>query len=145
MKAVVQRVNDAQVSKKNTGEIVGKISQGLFVLLGIEKSDTEEKAAILADKIANLRIMSDSKDKMNLSLLDTTKEILVVSQFTLISNTKKGNRPSFVKAADPKKAEQIYDYFVYRLKNQGLKVETGSFGNYMSINAKLDGPVTIVY
>ncbi len=144
MKAVIQRVNKAEVIKIDSGEVVGKIGMGLFILLGVEIKDSEEDAKKLADKIVNLRIMADKNGRINLSIKNTTKEILVVSQFTLLSDIKKGNRPSFLRAAEPKRARELYDYFVYSLKNHAIKVETGSFGDYMKISADLDGPVTIV-
>jgi len=144
MKAVIQRVNKAAVTKVDSGEIVGKIGLGLFILLGVDMKDSEEDAKKLANKISNLRIMADKDGKMNLSITNTSKEILVVSQFTLLSDIKKGNRPSFLRAGEPKRAQEIYEYFIYALKNNGLNVETGSFGDYMNISAELDGPVTIV-
>ena len=124
--------------------MVGEIGKGLFVLVGVGQGDTIDKADVLAEKLLKMRIMADSKDKMNLSIVDVSGEILVVSQFTLYADTSGGNRPSFVKAASPELAKEIYDVFVASLKDSGLKVETGSFGNYMEIETKLDGPVTIL-
>jgi D-tyrosyl-tRNA(Tyr) deacylase len=144
MRLIIQRVSQASVTKKETKQIVGQINKGLFVLIGIKKGDTEEYASDLANKLVKLRIMSDDKDKMNLNILDTTKEILVVSQFTIYANTKDGNRPSFIDAEDPAKAKEIYEYFIDKLKKSGVNVATGSFGDYMEITAKLDGPVTII-
>lgn len=144
MKLIVQRVSRAQVTKKETGEVVGKIGKGLFVLVGFKKGDDKKTAEMLAVKLSKLRIMSDEKGLMNLSVIDTKSVILVVSQFTLYANTKGGNRPSFIDAEEPKKARQLYEYFIEKLKESGLSVQTGSFGDYMEINCELDGPVTIV-
>lgn len=141
MKLVIQRVSKAQVRVENN--IVGKIGMGLFVLIGVGDGDTNDKADFFADKVSKIRLMSDENDKMNLSASEVGASILVVSQFTLYANTEKGNRPSFIKAADPKVAEKIYSHFVERLRSHGIKVEIGSFGEYMEIDAKLDGPVTI--
>ncbi len=142
MKLVVQRVTSASVSVE--GKKVGSIKKGFLVLLGVTKGDTTKDADYLAEKLAKLRIMPDEKDKMNLSILDTTKEILVISQFTLAADTKKGNRPSFVKAADPDTARDLYRYFVGCLIKKGIMVQTGRFGEYMKIDSHLDGPVTII-
>jgi len=143
MKLVIQRVSRASVTVKETNEIVGKINKGLFILLGIKKGDTKEKISELIEKISKLRIMADENNKMNLSVLDTKSEILLVSQFTLYANTKDGNRPSFIEAEEPKKAKELYEYFVKRFREKGIKVKTGSFGDYMEISCILDGPVTI--
>lgn len=144
MKLVIQRVNQASVKKVETNEIVGQINHGLFVLVGIKKGDSFKEAEYLAEKLAKLRILSDENDKMNLSILDKKEEVLVVSQFTLIAETKGQNRPSFLGAADPLEAKEIYDYFVNKIIEKGIKVETGSFGDYMKIETTLDGPVTIL-
>jgi len=144
MRLVIQRVNKASVKVVETSEISGKINKGLFVLVGIKKGDTKSQAEELANKLVKLRIMSDENDKMNLSIKDAEGEILAVSQFTLYANTKDGNRPSFMDAELPEKAKEIYEYFVKTLKDLGVKVEIGSFGNYMKIDTELDGPVTIV-
>lgn len=144
MKLIVQRVTHASVTKKDTNVVIGKIGHGLFVLLGIKKTDTQKQADELVTKLVKLRIMADESQKMNLSILDTTKQILVVSQFTLYANTKDGNRPSFIDAEEPNKAKALYEYFVNKLREFGLKIETGSFGDYMNINASLDGPVTLI-
>lgn len=141
MRLVVQRVNSASVSVG--GKVVGKIGRGLFVLVGFKKGDTREKAEILAEKLIKLRVMADAKDKMNLSIKDKKAAILVISQFTLYADTSGGNRPSFIQAEEPVKAEELYKYFIEKLKEKNIKVATGSFGAYMKINAKLDGPVTI--
>lgn len=142
MRAVIQRVNEAQVSVDN--KIVGKISAGLFILLGIEENDVGGDAKLLSEKISKLRIMSDDDNKMNLSILDKKSEVLVVSQFTLHANTNKGNRPSFIKAADPKHAKKLYESFISNLKHENLTVKSGQFGAYMEIKTSLDGPVTIL-
>lgn len=144
MRLVIQRVNKTEVKIKETGKIVGKIGRGLFVLLGIKKGDTKESADDLIEKLSKIRLMSDENGKMNLSVGDTKSEILVVSQFTLYANTKDGNRPSFISAEEPAKARKLYEYFINKLKNMGIKVQTGSFGNYMEIASVLDGPVTII-
>lgn len=149
MKLVVQRVVDAEVLVG--GRSVGKIKKGLFVLLGIKKGDTEKDVDFLAEKLSKLRIMSDlprrqagENSKMNFSILDTDSEVLVVSQFTLYANTKDGNRPSFIEVEEPQKAKKLYQYFVEKLKEKGIKVKTGEFGAYMDIKTELDGPVTII-
>lgn len=144
MKLVIQRVSKASVERNSDKKVVGKINSGLFVLLGIKKGDTESDAGFLAEKLVKLRIMADVHDKMNLSVIDSKSEILIVSQFTLYANTSGGNRPSFIDAEDPVKAKILYEYFIEKLKEKGIKVETGSFGDYMNISAVLDGPVTIV-
>ncbi len=144
MRLVIQRVNRASVKVVETSEISGKINKGLFVLVGIKKGDTETQADELAKKIVKLRIMADVDDKMNLSVIDAKAEILAVSQFTLYANTKDGNRPSFMDAEEPTKAKVIYEFFVKKLRELEVKVEIGSFGNYMKIDTELDGPVTIL-
>lgn len=143
MRAIVQRVKSASVSVDKA--IIGEIEKGYFVLLGIAEDDNENKAKIIAEKISKLRVMADTEDKMNLNLSDTKGSILMVSQFTLYADTDKGNRPSFIHAAKPKKAEELYNYFVKNLIGLGHKVETGKFGAMMNIKAELDGPVTITY
>lgn len=144
MKVVAQRVKSAKVTRQKDQKIVGEIATGLFVLIGIKKGDTEKQVDELVNKIIKLRVMSDETDKMNLSVIDTKSEILLVSQFTLYANTKDGNRPSFIEAEEPTKAKLIYDYMVNKLKESGLNIQTGSFGDYMKIESVLDGPVTIV-
>lgn len=144
MKLVIQRVNQASVKVVKTGKIVSQIKKGLFVLVGIKKGDTAKQADELASKLAKLRIMADKNDKMNLSVKDADAEILAVSQFTLYADTKGGNRPSFMNAQEPVKAKEIYDFFVKKLQDRDVKVEIGSFGDYMKIETKLDGPVTII-
>lgn len=144
MRVVIQRVEKALVKIDETGEKTGEIGPGLFLLVGVGEKDTKEKAKEMAEKVAKLRVMADDEGKMNLSVRDVGGEMLVVSQFTLYADTSKGNRPSFIKAADPKKAEEIYDFFVAQLKKNGVEVKTGSFGDYMKIQSELDGPVTII-
>lgn len=152
MKVIVQRVKSAKVIKrslasgagrKEDNKVVGKIKSGLFLLLGIKKGDTEKQVDELVNKILKLRVMSDENDKMNLSVQDTKSEILLVSQFTLYANTKDGNRPSFIDAEEPTKAKVLYEYMITKFKESGLNIQTGSFGDYMKIEAELDGPVTI--
>lgn len=145
MKLVVQRVNKVKVTRVSDGKTTGEIGLGLFILVGFKKGDSEKEVGVLADKISKLRVMSDENDKMNLSVIDTKSEILVVSQFTLYGNTKKCNRPSFIDAEEPKRAKKLYELFIGKLREKGIRVETGSFGDYMKIEADLDGPVTIIY
>lgn len=145
MKLVVQRVKSAKVTRKEDGKTVGQIKTGLFVLFGVKKGDQLKDAEALAIKLSKLRVMSDENDKMNLNILDSGGKILVVSQFTLYADTSGGNRPSFINAEEPEKAKKIYEYFVDKLKEMKIEIETGSFGDYMEIEAVLDGPVTIVY
>lgn len=145
MRLIIQRVKHAKVTRKSSGEVVGKIDKGLFVLVGFKKGDGEEVLNTLSEKLSKLRVMSDSSDKMNLSTVDVGSDVLVVSQFTLYADTKGGNRPSFIDAEEPGKARILYDLFVAKLKEKGIKVETGSFGDYMEIETVLDGPVTITY
>ena len=142
MKAVVQRVKKASVIIE--GKIFGTIEKGFAILLGISETDTEEDGKYLSEKIANLRIFEDSQGKMNLSCLDINGDFLVVSQFTLIADCRRGRRPSFVEAARPEKAISLYENFISILKQTGLKVETGKFGASMVVEIHNDGPVTII-
>jgi len=142
MRAVVQRVSKASVSVG--GRIVGSIAQGLVVLLGVAHDDGEEEARFLAGKIANLRIFADSQGKSNLSALEVGAEALVVSQFTLYGDARKGRRPSFTEAAPPDVAASLVDKFVRFLEQEGLHVETGIFGAMMVVEIHNDGPVTII-
>lgn len=142
MKALLQRVTRASVTINN--QVVGSINQGLVVLLGVANGDTEKDAQYLAEKIANLRIFSDQKGKFNLSALDVRGELLLVSQFTLLADTKKGRRPSFVDAAPPDQAEKLFNYFVQQMRATGLKVATGRFQQHMLVEIHNDGPVTIM-
>ncbi len=145
MRLVVQRVEKAKVVKVDDGSTVGEIGKGLFVLVGVKKGDTEKDAEMLAAKLSKLRVMADPNDKMNLSVSDVKGSMLVVSQFTLHADTSGGNRPSFINAEDPERAKELYEFFVKKLNDTGIKVETGSFGDYMKIETVLDGPVTIIY
>lgn len=149
MRLVVQRVEKAKVLRRaqgyNSWEKVGEIEKGLFVLVGFKKGDTVELVNRLTDKLLKLRIMSDKNDKMNLSVKDAGGSFLLVSQFTLYADTSGGNRPSFINAEDPKKAKELYELFVEKIRESGIKTETGSFGDYMKIETVLDGPVTILY
>lgn len=122
-----------------------EVGLGLLVLLGVGKNDFKKEAEILADKLAKLRVMADAEGKMNLSVTDIGAEVLVVSQFTLHADTKGGNRPSFINAALPDAAKEIYEHFISKLRAKGIPVKTGTFGVYMQIEAVLDGPVTILY
>ena len=142
MRAVIQRVaaSDVQVDH----EIVGRIGSGLLVLLGISRSDEQEDADYLADKVVHLRIFEDDEGKMNRSLLETRGEVLVVSQFTLLGDCRKGRRPSFVEAAPPERAEQLYEYFVDQLRLKGITVSTGQFQAKMAVSLVNDGPVTLI-
>ncbi len=143
MKAIIQRVSRANV--KVDGEIKGEIGEGFMVLLGVEETDTIADADILAKKTANLRIFTDSEDKMNLSLLDISGEALVISNFTLCADTKKGNRPSFIKAMAPDEANKMYEYFCKKLAEEGVKkVDKGVFGGDMKVDLLNNGPVTII-
>lgn len=142
MRAVVQRVSHCEVIVD--GETTGLISYGLTVLLGVSNSDDEKEADYLADKIANLRIFADENDKMNLSVKDIGGEVLVVSQFTLYGDCRKGRRPSYNNAAAPDLAEKLYDYFVEKLKEMELPVSTGRFQAMMEVSLTNDGPVTIL-
>lgn len=143
MRLVIQRVREASVTIDNS--IVGSISSGLLVLLGIETKDTEEDIDWCLTKLFNMRIFSDENGKMNLSLLDVKGNLLVVSQFTLHASTKKGNRPSFIAAARPEQAIPLYESFIEKAKNlTPSKVETGEFGADMKVSLVNDGPVTII-
>ena len=142
MKALLQRVTSASVSLND--EKVGMIGRGLVVFLGVANGDTEKDAQYLAQKIVNLRIFSDTEDKFNLSALDIGGELLLVSQFTLLAGTKKGRRPSFVAAAPPAQAEELFGYFVAQARATRLKVATGRFQQYMRVEIHNDGPVTIL-
>ena len=142
MRAVVQRVKESQVAIE--GEIVARIGPGLLVLLGVATGDTLKNADYLADKISYLRIFEDDQEKMNRSLLDTGGDMLVVSQFTLMGDCRKGRRPSFIKAARPEEADPLYEFFVQRVREKGVHVETGRFRAMMAVSLINDGPVTII-
>jgi len=142
MKIVIQRVSEASV--KVDGKIVGEIGKGLMLLAGIDENDEKTDADWLVQKILNLRIFGDEDDKLNLSVKDISGEILCISQFTLIADYKKGNRPSFIKAAKPDKAVPLFDYFKEEIAKSGLRTESGIFGADMKVSLINDGPVTIV-
>src|SRR5688500_5273811 len=142
MKAVLQRVSRASVTVG--GEVVGKIGRGLLVLLGVEQGDTEEDARYLADKSVALRIFDDAEGKMNLALADVSGAMLVVSQFTLLGDCRKGRRPSFIQAAAPDVAERLYETFVAGVGVQGIDVATGRFRAQMDVELVNDGPVTLL-
>ncbi len=142
MLVVVQRVSQAQVSIDN--QVIAKIGPGFAILLGVVKTDTFQDLDYLVKKISQLRILADKHNKMNLSLKDTNGQVLVIPQFTLAANTKKGNRPNFVKAADPQTGKKYFKRFVIKLQATGLKVSTGKFASYMQVNLTNDGPVTII-
>jgi D-tyrosyl-tRNA(Tyr) deacylase len=142
VKALLQRVTEASVSV--VGEQVGRIGQGLVVFVGVANGDTEKDVHYLVQKIVSLRIFADEEGKFNLSALDIEGELLLVSQFTLLANTRKGRRPSFVEAAPPAQAEALFEQFVEQARATGLKVETGRFQQYMQVEIHNDGPVTIM-
>ena len=143
MKVVIQRVRKASVTVEQ--QVVGKISAGMLILLGIEDSDSEEDIQWLCTKIARLRIFDDTDGVMNNSVMDVDGEILVISQFTLFASTKKGNRPSYIRASKPDFAVPMYERFIAVLEDEvGKKIETGQFGAMMDVELINDGPVTIV-
>lgn len=142
MRAVVQRVKEAQVTVNH--ETVGKIGPGLLILLGVGGEDTPRQAEQMAEKVANLRILADAQGKFNHSLLETGGQALVVSQFTLYADTRKGRRPSFVQAAPPEVAEPLVEHFAAALVGLGIKVASGEFGAMMDVHLINDGPVTII-
>ncbi len=142
MRALIQRVAQASVSVD--GVVVGSIGPGLIVLLGVGRGDAEEDAEYLVEKIANLRIFADAEDKFNLSALDSGAEVLLVSQFTLYADTRKGRRPSFVDAAPPQDAEPLFQRTIGMFRERGMKVETGRFQEHMLVQLVNDGPVTLM-
>ncbi len=142
MRAVVQRVNLSSVIVE--GKIVGEIKKGLTVLLGVEEGDSEKDVVYMAEKIVNLRIFEDSEDKMNLSLLDIGGEMLCISQFTLLGDTRKGRRPNFMSAAKPELANALYEAFVAEVEKFGVHVQTGKFQMHMVVDIQNDGPVTVL-
>ncbi len=142
MKALIQRVKEASVTID--GELYSKIGHGILIFLGVEKSDTEENSEKLSQKISSLRIFEDENEKMNFSVKDVNGEILVVSQFTLCGDCKKGTRPSFDNAAAPDMANKLYEDFVNNIKEAGIKVKTGKFRAMMDVSLVNDGPVTFM-
>ena len=141
MKALVQRVSRASVSVND--DIVGKIGRGLVVFLGVAQGDSKEDASYLANKVVNLRIFTDEASHFGLSALEIRGDILIISQFTLLADSRKGRRPSFTEAAPPDLAEELYEFFVEQVRTTGLKVETGLFQKHMLVEIHNDGPVTI--
>lgn len=142
MKLVIQRVKNAKVEVEN--KIVGKIGKGFLVLVGITHEDTEKEVDYLAKKLCNLRVFTDENDKMNLSLKDVNGELLIVSQFTLYADCTQGNRPSFIEAARPEKAEPLYEHLCNKCIEYGINIQKGIFGADMQISLLNDGPVTIL-
>jgi len=142
VKALLQRVTGASVSIG--GEVVGRIGRGLVILVGVASGDSEKDVNYLAQKVVNLRVFPDDAGRLNLSALDIEGELLVVSQFTLLADTRKGRRPSFAEAAPSAQAEELFERFVERIGATGLKVETGRFQQYMQVEIHNDGPVTIL-
>ena len=142
MKVLIQRVKEASVTINN--ELYSSINKGILALVGIEKGDTQEQVIKAAKKIVNLRIFLDENDKMNLSLLDVKGEMLIVSQFTLCGDCKKGTRPSFDRSAPPEIANELYEYFVKEVSNYGIKTKTGKFAAMMDVALINDGPVTFM-
>ena len=143
MRVVIQRVSEASVKVDN--QIVGEIGKGLMLLIGVDESDENSDADWLVKKILDVRVFSDDEGKMNHSVKDINGEILCISQFTLISDYKKGNRPSYIKAARPDKAIPLFEYFKDEMKKSGLKTESGIFGADMKVSLINDGPVTLVF
>ena len=142
MRAVLQRVNHGKVTVE--GEVTGEIANGLVILLGVTHTDDKENVQKLASKITKLRIFSDDQGKMNLSIKDVGGEALVISQFTLYADSKKGNRPSYIEAARPEQATPLYEQFCETLRQEGLTVATGVFGADMNVELLNQGPVTII-
>jgi D-tyrosyl-tRNA(Tyr) deacylase len=142
MIAVIQRCSRGKVTVSE--KVVGEIDNGLVILLGVQKGDTENDADFLVNKISGLRIFSDENDKMNLSIKDVNGSALVISQFTLCGDTKKGRRPSFIKAATPDDGNRLYEYFMLEMKKGGVPIESGEFGAMMDVELVNNGPVTFV-
>ena len=142
MIAVIQRCSRGKVTVSE--KVVGEIDNGLVILLGVQKGDTEKDADFLVNKISGLRIFSDESDKMNLSIKDVDGSALVISQFTLCGDLKKGRRPSFVNAAPPEDGNRLYEYFMAELNQSGVQVQSGEFGAMMNVELVNDGPVTFV-
>ena len=142
MIAVIQRCSRGKVTVSE--KVVGEIAHGLVILLGVQKADIENDADFLVNKISDLRVFSDENDKMNLSIKDVGGSALVISQFTLCGDTKKGRRPSFIKAAPPEDGNRLYEYFMSEMKKEGVPVQSGEFGAMMDVELVNDGPVTFV-
>ena len=142
MRAVVQRVRESSVTVNN--QIISRIGPGLLVLLGVSEADDSGDAEFLSEKIPHLRIFEDEAGKMNRSLLETRGEMLVVSQFTLLGDCRKGRRPSYIQAAGPEKSEQLYEMFVEKIREKGVAVKTGRFRAMMEVALINDGPVTLI-
>jgi D-tyrosyl-tRNA(Tyr) deacylase len=142
VKALLQRVTSASVTIE--GEVVGSIGRGLVVFVGVAEGDSSSDADYLVNKLVNLRIFADKEEKFNLSALDIKAELLLVSQFTLLADTRKGRRPSFTEAAPPQLAEELFEHFVSEARGSGLRVQTGRFQQYMQVEIHNDGPVTIM-
>ena len=142
MIAVIQRCSRGQVMVSE--KVVGEIDNGLVILLGVQKGDTEKDANFLVNKISGLRIFSDENDKMNLSIKDVNGSALVISQFTLCGDTKKGRRPSFIQAATSEDGDRLYEYFMSEMKKSGVPIESGEFGAMMDVALVNNGPVTFV-
>ena len=142
MIAVLQRTSNASVSVKD--KIIGKIQDGVVILLGVKKGDSFEEAEYLAQKVSRLRIFNDKQNKMNLSLIDVSGSVLVISQFTLCADTRKGRRPSFANAESPEFSKKLYNKFISCLADKGLEVQSGEFGSNMNVKLENNGPVTFV-
>lgn len=142
MRLVIQRVSNAKVEVQ--GEVTGQIEKGFMVLCGITHNDTKQEADYLAKKLCNLRVFEDENEKMNLSIKDVGGKLLVVSQFTLYADCSSGNRPSFVNAAKPDYANELYEYFMEKCRQEGIQVEKGIFGAHMEVSLLNNGPVTII-
>ena len=142
MKFVIQRVTHASVTVDN--EVIGKINKGFMVLIGVEDADTIAIADKMVSKLVNMRVFEDENGKMNLALKDVGGELLLISQFTLYADCKKGNRPSFVEAANPEMANELYEYFMDECRKEGIIVEKGEFGAHMEVSLLNNGPVTII-
>ncbi|MCL1941312.1 MAG: D-aminoacyl-tRNA deacylase [Synergistaceae bacterium] len=142
MRAIVQKVRDARATFQ--GEVLGEIKSGLCVLMGIKTGDTEKESEWMAEKLVNLRVFEDEAEKLNLSLLDVKGEMLLISQFTVYGDCRKGRRPSFTEAAPPENAKKLYEMTIEKIKNYGVPVKTGMFQTHMVIELANDGPVTLI-
>lgn len=142
MRLVIQRVKSASVQVE--GQVIGQIEKGYLILVGVSQDDTKEDLAYCVRKVVNMRLFEDDEERMNLSIRDVEGQILSVSQFTLLADTKKGNRPSFIRAGQPQVADAFYEEFNKLLREAGIPVETGQFGAHMTVSLDNDGPVTII-